>query len=398
MHGEEVSFYSGGCTLAGTFTEAADPVAAALLIAGSGRSDRNSDARIPVGRTLRIGVDRTVAEALAGARVSTLRYDKRGVGASDGDYLRAGMDDRRADARAALGWLAARSEGLPLLAVGHSEGAWYAAELAADRAVAGAALVAAGARPGEQILTWQTEMITARLPPLARAILRITRTDVVRSQRKRLDRVKASPADVMRIQGIRVNARWIRDFLAYDPRPALARITVPVLAITGGQDVQVPPEDVKAIGRLVQGTFDGHVVGDLSHLLRPDPESAGPRGYRRAVRQPVSPEVLALITGWVTSHWVRRDLTGLSGGRPGNAETGTRHPCQAAARRGVNATQVRPESVVWYMAGDDDPCASAPRAQAKPVRALTKSKLVPSWVKERPCGTAVQVRPPSAVM
>jgi hypothetical protein len=57
------------------------------------------------------------------------------------------------------------------------------------------------------------------------------------------------------------------------------------------------------MGRLVTGPFEGHVVGDLSHLLRPDPGSVGPRGYRRAVRQPVSPEVLGLITGWVTSHW-----------------------------------------------------------------------------------------------
>jgi uncharacterized protein len=38
--------------------------------------------------------------------------------------------------------------------------------------------------------------------------------------------------------------------------------------------------------------------------VRPDPGSVGPRGYRRAVRQPVSPEVLDLITGWVTRHWV----------------------------------------------------------------------------------------------
>src|SRR6266699_3956904 len=73
-------------------------------------------------------------------------------------------------------------------------------------------------------------------------------------------------------------------------------------------------------------------------------------------------------------------------------------PCQAAASRGVKATQVRPESVVRYMAGGDDPFASAPGAQANPVRALMKSKLVPSWVKERPCGTAVQVRPPFAVV
>jgi uncharacterized protein len=83
----------------------------------------------------------------------------------------------------------------------------------------------------------------------------------------------------------------------------LAQVRVPVLAITGGQDVQVPPGDVDAIGRLVKGPFEGHVADDLSHLLRPDPDSIGPRGYRRAVRQPVSPEVLAFITGWVTSHW-----------------------------------------------------------------------------------------------
>lgn len=302
----DVTFYSGGCTLAATFTAAAEPVAAALLITGSGRTNRDSDARLPGGRMLRIGVDRAVAGALARARVSTLRYDKRGVGASDGDYLACGMDDRRADARAALGWLAGRTEGLPLLAVGHSEGAFYAAELAADQAVAGAVLTGAGARPGEQILAWQAEMIAARLPPLARAVLRVTRTDVIRTQRKRLDRIEASRADVARIQGIRVNARWIRDFVAYDPRPVLARITVPVLAVTGGQDVQVPPADVAVIGHLVRGPFEGHVVGDLSHLLRPDPGSAGPREYRRAVRQPVSPEYLELVTGWVTKRWGAR--------------------------------------------------------------------------------------------
>jgi len=32
---------------------------------------------------------------------------------------------------------------------------------------------------------------------------------------------------------------------------------------------------------------------------RPDPDSVGPRGYRRAVRAPVSPEVLDIMTAWV---------------------------------------------------------------------------------------------------
>ena len=309
MPTQEVTFSSAGCTIAGTFTETAEPVAAALLIPGGGKLDRNSDVRLPGGLMLRIGVDKAIAGALADARVCTLRYDKRGVGASSGDYLRAGMDDRRADARAALGWLAARTAGLPLLAIGASEGAWYAAELAADGAVAGAVLLAGGARPAEEIFLWQSEMTAARLAPAVKVILKLTRTDIIGSQRMRVARIKASTSDVIRdrgaagIPGLRINARWLRDFLTYDPRPALARIKVPVLAITGGQDVQVPPEDVAAIGRLVQGPFEGHVVDDLSHLFRPDPASAGPRAYRRSVRQPVDVNVLRLITTWITTHW-----------------------------------------------------------------------------------------------
>jgi alpha/beta superfamily hydrolase len=230
MPSEEVRFHSGKDTIAGTFNQVDRPVAAALLVPGSGRSDRNSDARLPGRRMLRAGVDHAVADALAEAGVSTLRYDKRGAGASTGDYLRLDMADRRDDVRAALDFLAARTSGLPLLATGHSEGAWYAAELAAGGAVAGAVLLAAGARPGAQILTWQTGMIAATLPRLTKKILQIAHMDVVEVQRRRMKRILASTDDVIRVQGMRFNARWYREFAAYDPRPVLAGIKVPVLA------------------------------------------------------------------------------------------------------------------------------------------------------------------------
>jgi fermentation-respiration switch protein FrsA (DUF1100 family) len=115
--------------------------------------------------------------------------------------------------------------------------------------------------------------------------------------------VMASAADVMRIRGQKVNARWLRDFVTCDPAPVLTGINLPVLAITGGHDLQVPPEDVEAMRDLVKGPFEGHTADDLSHLLRPDPQSIGPRGYRRAGRQPMSSDVLDLITSWVTQHW-----------------------------------------------------------------------------------------------
>jgi pimeloyl-ACP methyl ester carboxylesterase len=296
----EVTFDSGDCLLAGTYTEAAEPVGAALLITGSGRTDRNSDARLPLGLTLRLAVTRSLAAALAAANVSSLRFDKRGVGASGGDYLTTGMAQQLDDARAALRWLAAKAPGVPVTVIGHSEGTYYAVQLAGDAGVAGVVLLAGPARSGGEILAWQTRQLASRLPRITRLILRLMRTDLVRAQRKAQDRIEASADDVIRIRGTRVNARWFRDFIGYDPRPALEQVTVPLLAITGGHDLQVPPGDVAVMGDLVAGPFEGHVVGDLSHILRPDPDSVGPRGYRRAVRTPVPPEVLGLVTDWVT--------------------------------------------------------------------------------------------------
>jgi uncharacterized protein len=300
---QNVTFDSGGCRLAGTYAEAARPVAAALLIPGGGRTDRDSDVRLPTHRMLRAGITRQISDALVAGGVSTLRCDKRGVGASGGDYLTTGMEQRFADAQAALGWLAATAGGLPLLAIGHSEGTYYAGRLAAEGEVAGAVLLSGPAGTGAEVLAWQMENVAARLPGSTRFLLRLMRTDAVRLQRKNQDRILATTKDVIRLQGTRVSARWFRDFAVYDPKPTLSRITVPVLAITGGEDLQVPPADIETIGQLVRGPFEGHVVGDLSHLLRPDPDSAGPAGYSRATRQPVSAEVLDLITGWVGRHW-----------------------------------------------------------------------------------------------
>jgi uncharacterized protein len=319
MSQTDVIFDSDGCPLAGTYSDVTAPVAAALLITGSGKTDRDSDVKLPLGQTLRGGITSAIAEALEGAQVSSLRYDKRGVGASGGDYYTAGMDRRLADARTALSWLAARSPGLPLLVIGHSEGTYYAAQLAAEAsvagggAVAGIALLSGSVRPGGDVVTWQTAQLADKLPRAARLVLRLMRTDVVKAQRKNQARIMASTTDTIRLQGTKVNARWVRDFVAYDPAPALAKVTVPVLAITGGHDLQVPPADVDAMGKLVRGPFEGHVVGDLSHMLRPDPDAVGPRGYRRAGRQPVSAEVLGLITDWVARHWTAA---------PGQASTG----------------------------------------------------------------------------
>lgn len=111
MQSCDVHIESAGCALAGTYAEVTDPVVAALLIPGSGRTDRNSDVRLPLGLRLRGDITRALAQALGSVGACTLRFDKRGVGASNGDYLSTGMDQRLADVRAAREWLAAKTPG-----------------------------------------------------------------------------------------------------------------------------------------------------------------------------------------------------------------------------------------------------------------------------------------------
>jgi hypothetical protein len=288
----------GDPRLAGTLTlpDAAGPVPAVLLAPGSGPLDRDSDHR-----RARFGVTRDLAHALAGAGLASLRYDKRGVGGSPGDWRRAGFSDNLEDLVRARDALAARPEvdGDRVVLAGHSEGALLAAAAAARGVpVAGVVLLAGSATPGDALLRWQTRRIQPTLPGPVRALLRLLRTDLERKVAADHERIRATTTDVARIGGVRVNARWLREFLAHDPRTDLARITAPVLAVTGSKDLQVPAADLDVIAAAVRGPVTTWRVPDLTHTLRRQPGPASMRAYRGELRRPVDAEVLATVVDW----------------------------------------------------------------------------------------------------
>ena len=314
-----ITFRSDGIALGGT-VQAPGPgrtvAAAAVIVTGSGKLDR--DANVP---RARLNVSRDLAAALAEVGVTSLRYDKRGVGASGGDYLRAGLDDNIADARAALAALADQPEGagVPTVLIGHSEGAMIATAVAADPGPAGVILLAGPAKTGEQTVIWQARRIAPTLPRVARAVLRLLRTTPEEQQRKALRKITATDGDVARLQGVRVSATWFREFLAFDPVPLLARITVPVLAITGDKDLQVDPDDLDIIAATVTGPVTVERIKDLSHILRRDPNPPTLGDYRRQMRQPVDPAVVGEIADWIT------DLAATTDPMAGSATTAAGH-------------------------------------------------------------------------
>ncbi|MER3388611.1 MAG: alpha/beta fold hydrolase [Microcella sp.] len=283
---------SAAVELAGELVMPADARAIAVLLPGSGPLDRDGDAR-----GLALGIQRELSESLADHRIASMRWDKRGVGESSGDFLASGLHDLVDDACAVVDH--ALEHGLPVIVIGHSEGTAIAARVAVERpAIAGAVLLSGYARSGLEVLRWQSRMIAADIPGPVRFVLRALRTDLEKATEKNRTRLLATTKDVERMGGVRVNARWYREFMAYDPSDDLAAAAQPMFALGGEYDLQSPPEDTPRIAELRSATTRAAVLDGLSHILRTQP-SASLRTYRRDARRPVDPRIAASIVEWI---------------------------------------------------------------------------------------------------
>lgn len=151
-----VTLPSEPAPLHGTLLAPESPRAVAVILAGSGPTDRDGDS--PMG--VRAGTYRLLAEALAEQGVATLRADKRGIGQSAAGGLSEAdlrfthlVDDAR-------GWAAeaASRTGLPCAwLIGHSEGALVA--LAATEGdhdkICGLVLLSGAGRPARVVIEEQ---------------------------------------------------------------------------------------------------------------------------------------------------------------------------------------------------------------------------------------------------
>ena len=133
-----------------------------------------------------------------------------------------------------------------------------------------------------------------------RLLLRLTRTDLVTKVRRNHAKLRATTTDVARIGLVRVNAKWLREFLDHDPRIDLTQIRSPVLAVTGGKDLQVPPDDLDTIRALVPGPVTVRRPPHVTHLLRTEPGPPSLRTYRRQAHQPLATDVTEAVTDWIS--------------------------------------------------------------------------------------------------
>ncbi|MGI9666338.1 MAG: alpha/beta hydrolase [Acidimicrobiia bacterium] len=285
-------------TLAGTLMVPSGdgPFSAALLVAGSGPLDRDGNHK-----RLSLGVSLDLAELLADAGWASLRYDKRGVGESSGDYLSTGFYDELDDAISALEWLQSQPAVNQVVPIGHSVGALFAAEMSARGLTPdGAALLSYTINTGEGTLIWQAGEIGQTVPGWIKTLMGVFGTSIEKQQAKALTKLTSTTDDVARIQMQKINAKWMREFIAYDPQPVLRSTETPVLAITGSKDVQVNPADIAAVAEITGDRGTAVVIPDVDHILREETGPiSNPKKYKQQLQKPIDPRVAEALVAWL---------------------------------------------------------------------------------------------------
>ena len=237
---------------------ARSPAPVALLIAGSGPTNRDGNTIVLPGANNSL---KLLAEGLARQGIASVRYDKRGVGESaaaapgEGDLRFGTYVD---DAAAWIRQLRQDRRFSTVAVVGHSEGSLIGM-LATRQAGAHAFISVAGiARPASLILR---DQLRPQLPPglwkeseRILASLEAGRTaDSVPPMLFALYRPSIQPYLIS----------WIR----YNPAQEITKLSVPVLIVQGTTDIQVTTGEAQAL-KQARPSAELLIVEGVNHVLK----------------------------------------------------------------------------------------------------------------------------------
>lgn len=287
---EDVALATTSGTLAGTLTRPTSGIAAPLviMIAGSGPTDRNGNT---VGMASGPESYRMLADSLAAHGIASLRYDKRGVGASRGAMAAESQLRFEMYADDAAAWVRQfRSDARfsRVVVLGHSEGSLLGM-LAAQRSPTDAFISVAGpARRADMVLR---EQLSGQLPPALQA-----QSDSILAQLVRGDTVSNTPSILASLFRPSVQPYMI-SWLRYAGITEIPKLRVPVLIVQGTHDIQVLPTEADQLAQALP-TARVVMVAGMNHVLKVTP--ANKAEQLRFYTDPTVPLAPELVTGLVS--------------------------------------------------------------------------------------------------
>ena len=291
---EDTSVAVPGGTLYGTLTipEESGPFPVALIIAGSGPTDRD-------GNQLSLHTDayKLLAHGLAARGIATLRYDKRWAGKSDFRGQReedARFETLVDDALAFVAQLKSDPRFRRIYLIGHSEGSLIGI-LAAQRdpSLAGLVSLEGAGRNAADVLVQQYRDAKAAPSDIA------TVQQFASTLRAGKTNAQVSPYFYMlfrpSVQPYLIS--WFR----YDPAQQVSKVKMPVLIVQGTTDVQVGIEDAQRL-KAADTAAQLALITGMNHILRDAPaERAANLATYAKPSLPLNAELVSTIANFILS-------------------------------------------------------------------------------------------------
>lgn len=247
--------------LAGTYLDAGKGAPVAIIIPGSGPTDR--DGNNPMGITA--APYRLLAEALAAKGISTLRADKRGLFGSKAavaDPNAVTLADYADDAHQWARLLREKTGAKCAWLVGHSEGVLIALVAAQQpQGICGVVLVSGAGRRLSDVLREQLRANPGNAPILDSALAAIDSLE----RGQHVDTAGMNPA-LLSLFRPQVQD-YLIDMFRQDPAKLAASLTVPVLIVQGERDLQVKPVDAKTLAA-AQPKAQLVLLPEMNHVLK----------------------------------------------------------------------------------------------------------------------------------
>ncbi|MCE1188413.1 MAG: alpha/beta hydrolase [Ignavibacteria bacterium] len=314
-----------GVKLAGTLTYPKEGTNIPVVVLVTGSGPQNRDEEIFGHQPFWV-----IADYLSRNGIAVLRYDDRGVGASTGDFSTSTTLDFAEDAAAAIAFAREQTYFKPgkVGIIGHSEGGLIAELLASRNVCDFAVLLAAPGVSGDRILLQQGALMgkatgasaenLAKATEISREIYTAIKTEKdiaklstlieskIRAQSPKLsDTTSAAYQQVaasIKAQIAQLTSPWYRFFINFDPEQALKNITVPVLALGGSKDLQVPADsNLTVIQKYLELAGNKHFevkkIEGVNHLFQ-----SAITGYLNEyaqIEETIKPEVLMLMKDFI---------------------------------------------------------------------------------------------------
>lgn len=304
--------------LEGTLTTPNDGTqAVVVLVSGSGPQNRDSE--VFGHRPFAVWADH-----LSERGIAVLRYDERGVGASEGEFGECTSLDFAHDALVAYGALKDHfGADMPVGIIGHSEGGLVAAIAASinkelDFIVSLAGLGVSGT---EVLYTQSIDISMAEGMTRDAAVKEADRNrkayEIVAQNTDAERAAKALKAylaesgvtpgfsnteEEFEMMNKSINTTWMRFFLSTDSRDYWSKVDCPVLAINGSKDQQVSAsENLRSIAfalrRNKNNSFQTEVLPNHNHMLQRS--ETGAISEYSVLEETVSEIALNMVSDWI---------------------------------------------------------------------------------------------------